>query len=268
MSNTVQKIEQKPETAVAITPMQMLQIAVEQGADLDKLSKLMDLQERWEKNEARKAYVAALTAFKEHPPTVMKNKRASFGRSDSKTEYEYATLAQVVDVIAPALSKHGLSHRWATEQSKEGGIAVTCWLTHQMGHSESVTLTANADTSGSKNSIQAIGSTVTYLQRYTLLAITGLAAVDQDDDGRGLTQTITAEQKMALVDLMREGGEAIDTAKFLGWLGVETLDQLPAKRFDEAKGALERKIAATRKNAGGQTAKPQDSAPPKKSLLE
>jgi len=165
----------------ANTPMQMLQIAIEKGAGIEQMQQLMDLQERYEANAARKAYMQAMTAFKAEPLTVVKNKEVGFG----KTSYSHATLASVVDAVVHALSKHGLSHQWRTEQSSDdkAWITVECTITHEAGHSESVKLSAPTDTSGSKNAIQAIGSTVTYLQRYTLMAITGLAAKDMDDDG-------------------------------------------------------------------------------------
>jgi len=229
--------------AAPITPMAMLQIAVEQGADIDKLSKLMDLQERWQANEARKAFVAALTAFKEEPPTITKNKHVAFGgQGRGGTAYDHATLDHVCDVIGKALSKHGLSHRWDVEQPDGGMIRVTCVLTHAMGHSESVSMQAGADQSGSKNNIQAVGSTSTYLQRYTLLAATGLAATGQDDDGGiGDTKFITADQKAELITLGKDVGA--DTTKFLEFLKVESLDELGAGRFNEAKQALEAKRA-------------------------
>lgn len=171
---------------VAITPMRMMQIAIEKGTTLDQLEKLMELNERFEKNEARKAYVAALTAFKANPPTLTKTKQVRIPhKSDAGvTEYYHATLDKVSEIIGKSLSAHGISHRWEVEQ-KDGAITVVCVLTHEKGHAERVQMQATADTSGSKNSIQAIGSTVTYLQRYTLLAATGLAAKGQDDDGVG-----------------------------------------------------------------------------------
>ena len=226
--------------ALAITPMQMLQIAVEQGADLDKLQKLMDLQERWEANEARKAYVAAINAFKVKPPTVKKNRHVRFG----ETEYDHATLDKVCEAIGPALSEHGLSHRWETTQTEAGLIRVTCVLTHELGHSERVSLQAGADQSGKKNSIQAIGSTVSYLQRYTLLAATGLASAEMDNDG-DTGGAITAEQKAELVALQQE--TKADTAKFLTYLGVASLDTLPVKHFMRAKQALEAKKGRAKK---------------------
>lgn len=171
---------------VEVNPMTMLARAIDQNCDLDKLERLMELQERWEANEARKAYTAAMAAFKVDPLTIAHNKGAKFKHKSGggETSYSYATLDQVANIIAPALGQHGLSHGWAVEQS-ERGIEVTCTLTHELGHAESVALRASADNTGSKNPIQAMASTISYLERYTLLAITGLAAGDQgDDDGQ------------------------------------------------------------------------------------
>lgn len=166
----------------SMTPAQLLQVAVEKGAALDQLERLMALQQQWEAAEARKAFYVALSAFKADPPKLGKNKLVSFDTGRGKTEYRHATLDHVSEEIGKALTKHGLSHRWEVAQ-KDGKIIVSCVLSHVQGYSEKVTLEAGADTSGSKNSIQAIGSTVTYLERYTLLAATGMATAE-DDDGR------------------------------------------------------------------------------------
>ena len=234
-------VDRLPVPRQAVTPMQMLQIAVERGDDLDKLSKLMDLQERWEKREAEKAFVTSLNAFKKSPPTITKNKHVSFAtRGGDKTEYDHATLDQICEVIGGALSDHGLSHRWEVDQA-EGMVCVTCVLTHELGHSERVTLRAGADQSGGKNSIQAIGSTVTYLERYTLLAATGLAAKEQDDDGRTAESAspISPEQKEELIALLRDSES--DTRAFLKYVGASAIDEIPASKFNDARAALVRK---------------------------
>jgi hypothetical protein len=173
--------------AVAVTPMAMLQLAVEKGASVEQLERLMALQERYEANEAKKEFVAAMTRFKESPAIIEKKKTVDFANlKGGRTTYKHATLANVCDAIGPGLSSVGISHRWETEQAEGGQIKVTCVLTHSRGHSEKVWLQAGRDESGGKNSIQAVGSTVTYLQRYTLLAATGMAVADQrDDDGAG-----------------------------------------------------------------------------------
>lgn len=181
MSVKANLVVSKPQ-AVTVTPMQMLQLAVEKGADLDQLQKFMDLADRWQAAEARKAYVAAMAAFKANPPTIVKNKQVAFGN----TNYKHATHDEVTNKVAAALSVHGLSHSWNVHQTDKM-ITVTCTVTHVDGHSESVTLSGAPDTSGQKNGIQQIASTVTYLQRYTLLSITGLSTSElgaADTDGR------------------------------------------------------------------------------------
>ena len=149
--------------------------------DVAKLEQLLSVRERWEKDEARKAFVEALTAFKANPPDIFRNKTVAF----KDVKYKHASLDNVSIVIGTALSKYGLSHRWSVDQPADGRIKVTCVLMHSAGHSESVSMQSGADQSGSKNAIQALGSAVTYLERYTLLSATGMAVQDQDDDGRG-----------------------------------------------------------------------------------
>lgn len=244
----VAKVENKDVAqVVAATPAALLQMAVQQGADLQKLEKLMELQERWEKNEARKAYVAAMNEFKANPPEISKNKHVKFETQKGTTEYDHATLHHVVNVITESLSKYGLSHRWTTEQVDGGTIRVTCVITHVQGHSESTTLQASADQSGGKNNIQALGSTVTYLQRYTLLAATGMAAKDSDDDGSGSEPLETiSEQQAADLKALAEEVKA-DVPKFLSFLSkngkleISRIEDIPAKMHKEAVVVLEAK---------------------------
>lgn len=168
----------------ASTPAELLRIAVSQNADLEKLSQLMDLQERWERTEAKKAYVVAMNAFKANPPLIIKNEIAVFvGKNGELVEWEYSTLDHIHEAVLTELSRHGISHRWVVEQPKPETVRVTCVLTHKLGHSEQTTLEGPVDHSGSKNAIQAIGSSAKYLERYSLMAATGLADKSPDTDG-------------------------------------------------------------------------------------
>ena len=184
-SHFTRREERDLPAVVAQTPMAMLSVAVSRGMDAGTIKDLMDLQERWEKGEARKAYHKALAAFKAEAVEVIKNKRVHFTNQAGKvTDYKHAELSDVIEAVAPALSKHGFSWGWKTKQEGKS-IEVTCELKHELGYSESVSLSAPADESGGKNSVQQIVSTVTYLERHTLKAICGIAEKGQDDDGRG-----------------------------------------------------------------------------------
>lgn len=165
----------------APTPMALLTIAMNQGADLDRLERLMVMQERWEANEARRAFNAAFAAFKAEAVTIVKAVTYTDGPLKGR---KYADLFAVVDAATPALAKHGLSASWRLTRDEKDWLEVACTLRHAMGHSETVTMGGAPDTGGAKSAIQARASSVAYLERYTFLAITGLAAKDQDRDGQ------------------------------------------------------------------------------------
>ncbi len=175
--NEIQKTESPLMAAAALVQQ------ADGKIDVDKLEALLKVQLQWEANEAKKAYVVAMAAFKENPPEILKDKTVNYSTKGGVVNYKHATLHNVTTCINKALSEHGLTASWVTSQ-ENGSVKVTCKITHVMGHSEECCLSAPPDATGSKNVIQAIGSTVTYLQRYTLLALTGLATADQDDDGK------------------------------------------------------------------------------------
>lgn len=232
--------------AAPATPADLLAMAVSGGADLDKLEKLMALQERWEANEARKAFVVAMAGFKGETLEIVKRKRVEFTTRDGDTtSYNHAELSDITDVVGPALARHQLSYRWDVRQ-EGGAIIVDCILTHVQGHSERITMSAPPDSSGKKNAIQQVASTTTYLQRYTLLAITGMATKGQDNDGRGAGDPepsfITEEQAATIRDYLTEYG--VDETKFLRWLKVESVGTIPASWYERTVAAIKLKGAA------------------------
>lgn len=176
----------------------ILEMAMSQDVDANKLEKMMDMHFRWEKEEARKAYINAIQLFKADPPEITRSKDVSYkNRDGSKTEYSHVELHKANKAISEKLRAVGITVTWKTASDPQGRTFCTCVLTHAMGHVEEVaTISAPADTSGGKNSIQAIGSTVTYLERYTLLAGLGLTPEGMDDDARtseGLSQQVIDE---------------------------------------------------------------------------
>lgn len=241
----VMTIEHEPSRSNAITPMEMLDRAVTQGASVETLSQLMALQERWEANQARKAFDEAMAAAKANMPAIIKTRKVDFTTGKGRTNYQYEDLASIMNQIGPVLSANGLSVRYRTTAEPNQPISVTCIISHRMGHSEENTLMAGKDDSGNKNSIQAIGSTVTYLQRYTLKAALGLAAAADDDDGAGADTgkeqngAITVDQRNELQSMIDKVGADIVT--FCQWAKIDSLAEMPAGNFMKAKRALEAK---------------------------
>ena len=219
------------------TPAEMLSAAVAQGASIETLERLIGLSERWEANNARKAFDAAISAAKASIPRIVKDKQGDTNR--------YATFANIAAKVDPVLAENGLSYRFRTSQSEK--ITVTCILSHRDGHSEETTLSAPPDTGPRRNPIQAIGSTLTYLQRYSLVQALGLAVAD-DDDGRaaGTGDTISEQQEETLRGAIMDADA--DLPKFLAYFKVGALAELPSKDFQRAIDAIKRS-AAKRGNA-------------------
>lgn len=97
-------------------------------------------------------------------------------------EYQYATLANIISSIRPALNKHGL---FLTQDvwTADDGVAhcIKTRLMHESGQVlESGVMLARPIAGG----MQAIGGVIAYAKRYQLTAFLGLAVGEiEDDDG-------------------------------------------------------------------------------------
>lgn len=212
----------------ALTPMDMLSQALERGASLEIVEKMMGLQERWEANQARKAFNEAIAAAKAEIKPIVRDKEGH----NKKMYVSFDAIARMVD---PILSKHHLIYRFRSEQV-DGRISVTCVLSHGIHHEET-TLCGPADTSGNKNAIQAIGSTLTYLQRYSLVQMLGLAAADDDDAKQAAgDDLLSAAQVLEMKQLIVDNGA--DLAKFLRWAKVEQIEDIGAAYFESCMEAI------------------------------
>ena len=112
---------------VSSNPAMLLQMAVENGADLDKLEKLMDLQERWEASESRKAYSDAMAGFQSKLEPIVKKRDAH----NSK----YADIDDIAQSSRPILAEFGLASRLPQEQ-QDNTIRIICGVTHKRGHQD------------------------------------------------------------------------------------------------------------------------------------
>src|SRR5262245_17012357 len=157
------------------TPMEMVARAVSMGATPDTLERLLAMQERWEKNEARKAFDQAIAKARAEIGPIFKEGEVRMGQG--RPAFRHPKLDGIERVVVPPLSRYGLSYRWNTKvaENRPDWIIVTCKVAHKDGHFEENSLAGPADTSGAKNALQAIGSAATYLERYTLMAALGLS---------------------------------------------------------------------------------------------
>jgi hypothetical protein len=216
------------------SPAAMMLAAQQRGATPEQIEKMMALQERWEANEARKAYNAAFAAFKSEAVQIVRNKAVTDGPLKGKA---YAELFSVVNALTPALSRHGLSASWKLTKDEEDWMEVTCTLRHVAGHEESVSMGGPPDAGGAKNAIQARASTKSYLERYTLKAICGVAEGGEDDDGNG-----GAQDEGRDAELVKAGRDA-------AMEGMKSLTAWWGKLDAKQRGRLQKEFAQMRKAA-------------------
>jgi hypothetical protein len=212
------------------------------AVDIEKFERLMSLRERVSLADARRSFYAALAKAKGEFGPILKTRVVDYEHKsgDGRTNYKYEELADVGAVVDPVLSKHGLSYRH--KSSQEGPkIKVTCILSHEDGYSEENSLEGVEDKSGQKNPNQAIASTVTYLQRYTLKEALGIGA-GRDDDGAGgePVDPIIELDDIAYVEQLIRDTQS-DLAKFLETIEAPSIAEMRVSQYKRAIGLLNRK---------------------------
>ncbi len=218
----------------------LLALLVQKDASMEMIEKFMDLRDREEAKEAKRLYVLAMAGFKKDPPEILKTKHVEYKNSKQQTvQWDHAELGEICEAINRGLSEHDLFSNWDLEQPDEKTVVVTCTVTHSAGHSEHVTMKAPPDTSGGKDQLMAMTSTNTRLQRFTLLAVVGIAAkgMDREAPSNGmLAEYIDEEQLKGIKKAVKETGA--DEKRFLKFAKIERLEDLLSANYGDAIKAL------------------------------
>lgn len=232
--------------ADAVALMEVISRAAgDPNTDVNKLERLMGMYERITAARAKAAFDAALSSMQPKLPSV--DRRGSItirDKSETKKIIQstpYALFEDINEAIKPVMAEHGFAISFRTGSSAEGKILVTAILSHKDGHREETTLTLTHDSTGSKNAVQAIGSSVSYGKRYTMCALLNITTKGEDDDAVSVGDKITEEQLEELSKLLTE--TKADLRKFLEYMGVDAIFNIPAAKFAKAKQALETKKA-------------------------
>lgn len=228
--------------ALDATPMGILQLAMgKDDVNVDQLTKLLDMQERWEANIARKAFFQAMADFKKEDIAVAKDK------DNKQYGSKYTSIGELINTVTPLLGKHGLSAEFFLDQT--AGIKVGCGITHALGHSGEVKwMTVPIDGSGAKNPIQQIKSSVTYARILTFELATGIASKEGnlDDDGNGSGFGMDQEEVDRYLGLI-EGAETLNTLKQKYFAALqdanEVKDSNAARAFTDAKEKRKKELA-------------------------
>lgn len=161
---------------------------------------------------------------------------------------KYASLANVVDAVLPALNANGLA---VIQSPSFDGEVLT--VETMLIHAEGGYARASLAVRPGKPDAQGIGSAITYLRRYALMSIAGVAPEDDDgnaasangEGGKRFTapEFVTPAEAAHLEAVADEVGAR--KVAFLKAMGVTDFDKFLAKDYDKALAALERKRQQT-----------------------
>jgi hypothetical protein len=215
-------------------------LATNPALNIEVFDRLLAARRSEEDRAAERAFNDALSQAKGELQPVLKTRDVDFtsAKTQTRTKYKYENFADVARSVDPVFSAHGLSYRFGIEQGDDL-VRVICIVSHRDGHSERIKLEGKVDPGNTGMSmVQALGSALTYLQRYSLRAAIGLAA-GVDDDGRGAggaSPRIVDEQANELRQLFNETGRSVAT--MLNLIGVDEIEAMNVDQFMRVRGAL------------------------------
>lgn len=210
--------------------------ALNPDVDIDKMERLLQMQERVLDRQALMSYSAAMAAMQTELPSIEERGRTNNG--------QYATLEDIVDTVRPILQRHGFAVSFRI-QTQERGIQVTGVLMHREGHREETSMLLPADVSGSKNAVQAFGSSTSYGKRYVLSALLNITTRGQDDNGlSAATVKLVTTFQAAQIKKFIADCPAATQEWFAGKYG--DAGRVPRNDFDRLRASLQKRVKSSR----------------------
>lgn len=169
--------------AGAATLLQVIaRAASDPSVDIDKMERLMQMQERLVAREAEAAFNDAIAACQ------AEGSRIAADAHNPQTKSNYATYAKLDKVLRPIYVRHGLSISYDTgDAAREDYLRVLAHVS-KGGHTRTYKIDMPADGKGAKGGdvmtkTHATGAAMQYGMRYLLKGIFNVAIGDEDTDG-------------------------------------------------------------------------------------
>lgn len=234
--------------------------AFDPSVDPDKVERLLAQARLSKQDDAKAAYIKALVKMKPLLPVIDRKGRINIHeKGKDKIDANliqstpYALWEDIDAAITPILNDHGFALTFRCGAGQESRITVTGVLSHEMGHSEETTMQLPLDTSGSKNNVQAVGSSTSYGKRYTASLLLNIRTKGEDDDGEagGATGLVSDAQAEQILELLTR--DKADVQLFCKSMKIENITQLPVARYREAIERINTRSQIVKKKEGALT---------------
>lgn len=195
-------------------------VASDPNSDISKLEKMLDMQERVLDRNAAQAFTADMAAMQGEMPRVLK---LASGHNTT-----YARLEDINDAVRPILQKYGFAVTFNIDQPDVKAVKITAILSHKQGHKQKSSLILPLDSSGSKNAVQSIGSTVSYGKRYTVCALLNISTGDDTNGAKISDEIVKKKQKLSITnERLNAGIERIKSGEYSLELLYENFELTP-----------------------------------------
>ena len=217
-------------------------LALDPRCDMEKLERLMALQERMEAKSALEAFNSAFAEMQCEMPSVEKRTQ------NTHTKKMYADLDDINYAVRPVMAKFGFGVSFKIVNQAHG-VSITGILMHKAGHREETTMLLPLDKGSQRSAVQEVGSTTTYGKRYVMCALLNITSGDDNDnDGykEPVDPLITPAQARQVQALLDKCGEKVHSAfeKMYGHPG-----QIAKSAFDGVVAGLNNSISKAAKSA-------------------
>ncbi len=213
------------------------------SVDIDKMERLILMQERVQARDAELAFNRALNAAQSEMRPIAAN------ASNPQTKSRYATYEKLDRVLRPIYTLHGFSLSFDEGESpKPEHVRVICYVSHIDGHTRTYHRDMPADGKGAKGGdvmtkTHAAGAAGSYGARYLLKGIFNVAVGEDDEDGNvplPRVPFIDDAQWSMLVQLIEAAG--IDAGTVCTAANVSSLKELPETKFQSVVNKLNKNI--------------------------
>lgn len=203
--------------------------ASDPAVNVDKLERLLAIQERLLADQRRQSYMSALSRLQAKLPQIAKS--GVIADRDGAVRNRYAKIEDIDAVVRPICAEEGFSFSFDSKPT-QGGVSYECAMHHRDGHSEVKSLVLPVDQGAGRNAVQSVGSTTSYARRYLLGMHLNLITRDEDDDGNGGSEPATPEQRETLkAQLAAVNGSE---ERFLRWLNVSCWEEITSAQYARA----------------------------------
>lgn len=206
------------------------------AVDVEKMERLLEMHDRVQARQAKMAFIEAKRAMRPDLPIITQKGhiviRDKSNPNKILQDTAFARFEDINEEVMPIVTRHGFDLSFRNATAPDGKVRVYTILTHSDGHSEETYFDLPHDSSGSKNSVQAIGSSTSYAKRYGLLSILNITTMGEDDNGKAADppKTLTPDQVQKMQ--ARADLKGISAAAVCKLAKADSIPEILAKNFD------------------------------------